>query len=212
MLKYLVATAVGLGLAASADAAIVINFAPGVSAPSAGFVVIDEFNDLSNVTVNAGSVITMAPPSNGNGAVPAFATHGSPDFLSVLGGGSATITFGPNVGAFQFDWGSIDAYNTLTIVSSSGMKIVIPGSTANFPTNANGNQHAIGSNGLFTVSGNNGERFKSITLTSNSNSFEIDNLAVSYVPEPATWAMLITGFGLVGVASRRRRSMAKVAA
>lgn len=28
------------------------------------------------------------------------------------------------------------------------------------------------------------------------------------VPEPATWAMLIAGFGLVGAASRRRRSVA----
>lgn len=31
------------------------------------------------------------------------------------------------------------------------------------------------------------------------------------VPEPATWAMLITGFGLVGVALRRREGLAKVA-
>ena len=29
----------------------------------------------------------------------------------------------------------------------------------------------------------------------------------TFVPEPATWAMLITGFGLVGVAARRRRGM-----
>ena len=29
-----------------------------------------------------------------------------------------------------------------------------------------------------------------------------------FVPEPATWAMMITGFGLVGFAARRRRSMA----
>jgi hypothetical protein len=28
------------------------------------------------------------------------------------------------------------------------------------------------------------------------------------VPEPATWAMLITGFGLVGYAARRRRPLA----
>jgi hypothetical protein len=32
------------------------------------------------------------------------------------------------------------------------------------------------------------------------------------VPEPATWAMLITGFGMVGVAARRRKAMAHVAA
>ncbi len=31
---------------------------------------------------------------------------------------------------------------------------------------------------------------------------------IPQVPEPATWAMLIVGFGLVGVASRRRRAVA----
>ncbi len=32
------------------------------------------------------------------------------------------------------------------------------------------------------------------------------SLSISAVPEPATWAMLIAGFGLVGMASRRRRT------
>ena len=31
------------------------------------------------------------------------------------------------------------------------------------------------------------------------------------VPEPATWAMLITGFGLVGTALRRRERLAQAA-
>jgi hypothetical protein len=33
----------------------------------------------------------------------------------------------------------------------------------------------------------------------------LDNVVVSQVPEPASWAMLITGFGMVGLAARRRR-------
>ena len=37
----------------------------------------------------------------------------------------------------------------------------------------------------------------------------VDNVSVSgAVPEPASWAMLIAGFGLVGGAARRRRSVA----
>ncbi|QMW24536.1 PEP-CTERM sorting domain-containing protein [Sandaracinobacteroides saxicola] len=32
------------------------------------------------------------------------------------------------------------------------------------------------------------------------------------VPEPATWAMMIAGFGLVGAATRRRRTMVAVSA
>lgn len=34
---------------------------------------------------------------------------------------------------------------------------------------------------------------------------------VAAVPEPATWAIMITGFGLVGVTVRRRRSMSSMA-
>jgi hypothetical protein len=32
--------------------------------------------------------------------------------------------------------------------------------------------------------------------------------SAAYVPEPATWAMMITGFGLLGLAARRRRALA----
>jgi hypothetical protein len=34
----------------------------------------------------------------------------------------------------------------------------------------------------------------------------LDNISVTAVPEPATWAMLITGFGMVGYGLRRRRA------
>lgn len=39
----------------------------------------------------------------------------------------------------------------------------------------------------------------------------LDNVVVTEaIPEPSTWAMLIAGFGLVGAAARRRRSVAAV--
>jgi hypothetical protein len=34
--------------------------------------------------------------------------------------------------------------------------------------------------------------------------YRLDSLSVNVVPEPRTWALLIAGFGLVGVAARRR--------
>jgi hypothetical protein len=36
----------------------------------------------------------------------------------------------------------------------------------------------------------------------------IDNVSIGSVPEPASWAMLIAGFGLTGAAMRRRRTVA----
>ncbi|NJC07309.1 choice-of-anchor A domain-containing protein [Polymorphobacter fuscus] len=41
--------------------------------------------------------------------------------------------------------------------------------------------------------------------------FEVADYAAGAVPEPATWAMLITGFGMVGSAMRRRRTVFVVA-
>ena len=44
-----------------------------------------------------------------------------------------------------------------------------------------------------------------MVLRSSSNSFESDNFAVAAVPEPATWAMMIMGFGTIGALMRRRQ-------
>lgn len=37
------------------------------------------------------------------------------------------------------------------------------------------------------------------------SSFYLDNISVVEVPEPATWGMMIAGFGLVGLGLRKRR-------
>jgi len=206
----LLAAVAALTIAVPASAAINFSFDPGAPSPSAGFTVIDTFGNLGGVTVNAGQVLIKNPPSDPQGAPPANSSPAGTSYLSVLGGGSATINFGPLVKAFQFDWGSIDSYNTLTITSNQGSFVVSPG--GNFPNDANGNQFLPDTNGLFTVTRTGSDRFTSITLTSSQNSFEIDNLAVSYVPEPATWAMLIAGFGLVGMAARRRRTIVSATA
>lgn len=49
----------------------------------------------------------------------------------------------------------------------------------------------------------------SLTITGGAEypEFAIDNVVVSSVPEPASWAMLIAGLGAVGGAVRRRRTL-----
>lgn len=46
--------------------------------------------------------------------------------------------------------------------------------------------------------------------TSGSNASYSGTLAFTAVPEPATWAMMVGGFGLVGGAMRRRRVQGKI--
>lgn len=38
--------------------------------------------------------------------------------------------------------------------------------------------------------------------------FSVEGLSVAVVPEPATWGMMLTGFGAIGFAMRRRRTAA----
>ena len=53
----------------------------------------------------------------------------------------------------------------------------------------------------------------SLTNREGNRPFFLRQSGTSVIPEPATWAMLITGFGLVGFAMRRRKaSIASVAA
>lgn len=64
----------------------------------------------------------------------------------------------------------------------------------------------------FTVSGPgiNNLAFAFNPAIGDAKQFRVEGLS-SVIPEPATWAMMITGFGLAGTALRRRRSVAAAA-
>lgn len=190
--------------AGAAQAAVIVSFAPGAASPPPGFTVIYNFDTTTPASLVPGPLVQIkSPPSDGNGAPPANSVPAGTKYLSVLGGGLATISFLSPQAVFSFDWGSIDSYNTLTLLTNGGPDVIIPGT--DFITPANGNQLSPGTNGLFTATGTGGTLFSGFTLGSSANSFEIDNVAVrSPVPEPATWAMMVFGFGALGGAMRRR--------
>ena len=197
-----------LAAAGSASAAVITNFGPGDASPGTGYTVIDNFDTGLGLFGATGTGYILTTNHDGAGAPPANSIPYDTNYLSVLGGGGVSISFAAlgasNVHAFEFDWGSIDSYNTLVIHSSAGDVTIVPGSLS-FPNDANGNQVLPGTNGLFVVSGSSGETFSGISLSSGSNSFEIDNLAIAGVPEPTTWAMMLVGLGALGGALRGRR-------
>jgi len=204
----LAAAVIGGAAAISAPAsAASYVFAPGAASPSSTFTVVNTFDNATGLTGSGFEIKT--PPADSAGAPPANSVPAGTPYLAVQGGGSATYNFTNRVAAFQFDWGSIDGFNTLTFRSNLGGDVIVPGT--DFTNPANGNQVSPGTNGLFTVTGDAGEFFSSVTFSSTVNSFEVDNLAVSgAVPEPASWAMMIGGFGLMGSAVRRRRAQTTV--
>jgi hypothetical protein len=194
-----------LGLAAPARAMVTFTFTQNVSSPASGFVVVDNFNTAAGLTGSNYEIRTL--PNDNTGVAPANAAPFGTPYLDVLGGGSASYTFqSGGVSAFQFDWGSLDTYNTLLVDLVGGGVYTVDGASV----------VALGNSGepsgLAQIIGDAGEKFASVTFLSTRDSFEVDDLAVSSVPEPGVWAMMLGGFALIGLALRRRRNLSAKAA
>lgn len=70
-----------------------------------------------------------------------------------------------------------------------------------------GNGVNFGSFSTAGITNNNGKQQAMSHIT-----FWYTRQAVNAVPEPATWAMMLTGFGLIGLSARRRQGKAQTAA
>ncbi|WP_310476248.1 PEPxxWA-CTERM sorting domain-containing protein [Sandarakinorhabdus sp.] len=117
----------------------------------------------------------------------------------------------PDLSSISFYWGSIDTYNFVDVLGAGGSTIFSIAGGALPPSNGNQGQPATNRRVNFIAGA--GEVITGLRLRSTGVAFEFDSFAASEVidpggggvPEPAAWAMLIAGFGLVGVSARRRR-------
>jgi hypothetical protein len=122
--------------------------------------------------------------------------------IAVLGGNSATLTVNRSVSVFSFDWGSADATNILQLFYNDSV-LTIPGTLLPFN---DGDEISPNTNFNFSLIFSEAVMFRQAVFTGQmSDAFVFDNVRINAVPEPASWALLITGFGLVGAISRRRR-------
>jgi hypothetical protein len=107
------------------------------------------------------------------------------------------------INQLSFYWGSIDTYNTISFdgLSQSFSGAIFGGTDSDVSRPSR--------QVTFYFSPAESAALTGISLSSSSNAFELDNLIFgSAAPEPATWAMMIFGFGAAGVAMRRRRKPA----
>jgi hypothetical protein len=196
--------ALALAAAGSASATVVTLFVPTVGAPTAGYTLIDDFGAIGGSNGLTGSGYTLqSGPNTPFGAQPDEVPQPPEPYLDVMANGTANVSFAAltssPVRRFEFDWGSVDTFNTLLIHVQGQADTMI-----NPPAPGNGSWTSGNTNGTFEVWGTAGEVFTGITLMTSQNSFEIDNIATAPAPEPASWAMMILGFGAIGYVMRRR--------
>jgi hypothetical protein len=151
---------------------------------------------------STGQYYAAGPTSNGTGP---GSSPGIIDLTSyALAAGAGGVT------SLSFLWGSIDAFNTLEFLDSAnnvlgGAGFSISGSQIHNPANGDQSDPELNRVVFFILTGTDATNFRKLRLTSTTNAFEIDNIAINPgVPEPATWALMILGFAGIGMALRRR--------
>lgn len=205
-------------LASPAMAAVTISniqfgSAAAFAGPATGVTIDFEGANPAGVTIGAGTIIATGP-SNGNGAQPAFGPGNSNHYIDGLDGQPGTVSYAPGFFEGSLFWGSIDDRNELQFFDAANTLLgSIHGYDLSPPATSDGNQGAAASNVrvFFTST----DKITALKFVNHgSPAFEADNInLVSAVPEPATWAMMLVGFGAMGGALRtnRRRSTTAMA-
>lgn len=182
---------------------------------------------LLTIDFNSASQLSDIPGLSGNGQIVQGFKSGvyaqpygdTTKYLSVPQSGASgtaildlsSYNFGGVLDGFSFYWGSIDTYNSLVINTSNGSTpFAFDGQ--NPPPPANGAQFDAANNRRVFFSLAPGETLNSLEFHSNGYAMELDDIVftgkrdvpkiTASVPEPATWAMMLLGFGFVGGAMR----------
>jgi hypothetical protein len=148
-------------------------------------------------TLTGGTVFTSTQPNadDPQGYLGTFLAAGP------TAGQPATLTFTQPTNFLSFLWGSPDTYNVLTINGTQTFTAASLGFSV-----VNGAQSFAQ---YVNFAGTNGSLINTVSFSNNpaTDAFESANFSVTApVPEPATWAMMLVGFGGIGFAMRRRKS------
>jgi hypothetical protein len=146
--------------------------------------------------------VTAPPPEDNLGPVGSW-------YETVSGGGTATLMSFAGLRQFSFYMGSPDTYNqmVLTFTGAGGSQTLNGTQIWGGAPPGDGNQ----SNGFTVTYTFAPDAVNQIQFNSGQNAFEFDTLAGIAVPEPASWALMIGGFGLAGGMLRAMRRKAALA-
>lgn len=213
IIRILAAAATAALFAGSSQASVTVYNTEAAFLTAAGTTVTETFETqalgyYSPIAIVGGS-ISFATPNYGSG----FSGVTDQSFGSIYGfnttlGGSKWFGFpnsGPAVATFSFTapTNSFGFYSTgVQTTFTSVFKVTqLDGSATifNLPITVNGGSSYFG------VVDTTGFTSVEIYLSSTGDAWGIDDVSYNNaVPEPASWALMIAGFGLVGAAMRRR--------
>ncbi len=222
VLGGMIAAAAG---ASAANASVTVSATPyDLSAPAGIGTLVDFDSALPAGFTLTGSGYLIQSGDNGLGAAPAGgptdATDDSSAYLSVYGGW-AKLMGQTGFHSVSFFWGSMDNYNAFDLLDASG-NVIDTILSGDIPAGGNGDQLGAWTNQRVTVTST--QAIYGVALRSTSPAFEADNFFFSgragggseaqaaAVPEPASWAMMLVGFGAVGGAIRSQRRKVSFAA
>ena len=202
-IKTVVLASLVLALPSTANAALVGSLGGGtgpfVNLSSAGL------NNGTVATLTGGMVYTADQPF---ADVPGADISGS-TFLAAgpRAGQPATLSFTNPVTYVSFLWGSPDTYNRLSLTTNLATYAF---DVANLGFAVRDGNQAFSQYVQFAASA--GETIQTLSFTNlpATDAFEVANFTVTAVPEPATWAMMLVGFGMVGAARRYRNRTSMV--
>jgi hypothetical protein len=207
--NLLLAAAAAAAFAAPASAAVtasVVGFGDPNALP-AGQLLVADFNNAGapeavllpgyDLDLQGATVGVNEGGSGYSGTLPNDPTH----YLTIPGGAKAILSSLAGMTAFSLYMGSPDTYNSIRFIGD-GVDTTLAGGQL-----SGGNVSQSWAYGARVNFDFGGAKIHQIVLSSSSNSFETDNFAVAggAVPEPATWAMMILGFGTIGALMRRRQ-------
>ena len=194
-----------LGSAAAAQAGVTVASTPYAAFnPAAHSAVIDFDHALpAGFTLTGGLVRNV---DDALGAQPAIApgVKGTSMYWSINAGDAGTLMSAIGYQSVSFLWGSMDTYNTLSLLNADG-SVMSQWTGAQAYTPSNGDQYDAATNRRVTFRSD-GAAIYGLRLESGQPAFEVDDVAFAQaVPEPATWGMLLMGFAGLGAVLRRRR-------
>lgn len=192
-----VASALALAAATPASAAIIITASPGAVQPSENVLANTSMTGTTvmGTTNQTGSAVSI----QSNEALTSTSSNGQSRFSAADGSALDLGTIFLTAGG-TFTQAEFNLFNAASDTSS--VAITVNGVTQTF---ALGN----GQN-FFGFSATGGDTISSISFNTNGSGVaDLRQLRVggvaAAVPEPATWALMLLGFGAIGASLRRRR-------